>query len=130
MVPQDLKFAKTHEWAKTEGDVVTIGISDFAVNQLGDIVFLELPGVGDSVTQGEAFGVIESVKAAVDLYAPVSGQVVEVNQPVTENFDVLGEDPFAKAWMIKVKIADSAQLENLMDASGYQGFLESPESQH
>ncbi len=131
MIPQDLKFTKTHEWAKIDGDgVVTVGVSEFAVAQLGDIVFIELPAVGDSVSQEAAFATIESVKAAVEIYSPVSGEIVEINEPVADGFDLLDEDPYARAWLIKVKIADAGQLDALMSANDYEAYLQSPHCQH
>jgi len=124
MVPDDLKYSKTHEWARlAAGDVVTMGITDFAVQQLGDIVFLELPKVGARTKQGSPLGVIESVKAAVDLYAPVTGEVVEVNSSLTDDFDALGKDPYGKGWMVKIKISSSA-LAGLMTPGEYQKHVE------
>ena len=126
MIPQDLKFTKTHEWAKIDGDgVVTVGVSEFAVAQLGDIVFIELPAVGDSVSQETAFATIESVKAAVEIYSPVSGEIVEINEPVADGFDLFDEDPYARAWLIKVKIADAGELDALMSAGDYEAYLQS-----
>ena len=130
MIPEDLKFAKTHEWAKADDETVTIGISEFAVNQLGDIVFLELPAQGDSVSQGAPFGVIESVKAAVDLESPASGEVTEANDALTDQLDNLGEDPYGNSWMIKVKIADTAELDSLMNAADYETYVQSDEVKH
>ncbi len=132
MRPQDVKFAKTHEWARLEANsnIITVGISDFAVERLGDIVFIELPEVGTSLSQESPFGVIESVKAAVDLITPVSGQVTQVNQGLSEQFDVLSNDPFGQAWMIKIEAADPTQLDALMSPSDYQAFIETLEGQH
>ena len=132
MVPQDVRFTKTHEWARLEKDmnIVTVGISDFAVEQLGDVVFIELPEVGKTVTQESPFGVIESVKAAVDLYSPISGQVVQVNQKVSEQLDLLSKDPYGQAWMIKIKAQNPKQLDNLMSPIDYEVFIKSPEGQH
>lgn len=132
MIPQDLKFAKSHEWARLDrqANIVTVGISAFAVEQLGDIVFVELPETGTSVTAESPFGVIESVKAAVDLYAPVSGEVIETDQAVAEKLDLLTSDPYGQAWMIKIKPQDTSQLENLMSPADYEAFINSPEAQH
>ncbi len=132
MIPQDLKFTKTHEWAKLDADTgtVTIGLTDFAIEQLGDIVFVELPAAGQSVTQATPFGVIESVKAAVDLESPVSGEVTEANEALPEELDTLAEDPYGKGWMIKIKATDLAQLDSLMSPAEYENYLESPECQH
>ena len=124
MIPEDLKFSKTHEWAKVDGDTVTVGITEFAVSQLGDIVFLELPSEGESVSQGSSFGVIESVKAAVDLESPVSGQVAEVNESLTEKLDSLGDDPYGESWMIKVNAPNVSELDSLMSPEQYADFIE------
>ena len=115
-----LKFAKTHEWVRIDGDVATVGVSDFAVKQLTDLVYIELPEVGRTFTQGEAFGEVESVKAVSDLYSPVEGEVVAVNDKLPGNLEVLGEDPFGQGWMLKIKVSDEAGLAELMDFSAYQ----------
>ena len=126
MIPRNLKFTKTHEWAGMDDNgVVTVGISEYAVNQLGDVVFIELPSVGDQVKQQSAFGAIESVKAAVELNSPVSGKVVEINEDITENFDPLSQDTYGQAWMIKVEASDQSQLDALMSAGDYQNYLDS-----
>ena len=132
MIPQDLKFTGTHEWARAEENtnIVTVGISAFAVEQLGDIVFIELPGPGTAVTQESPFGVIESVKAAVDLYPPISGQVVQANQALSDQLDLFAKDPYGQAWMIKIKTEDLTQLDNLMDPADYEAFIKSPEAKH
>lgn len=118
MRPADRKYLKSHEWCKVEKGVATIGITDYAVSHLSDLVFLDLPAKGSSVTAGESFGEIESVKAVSDLYSPVSGEVIEVNKDLPENLDWLGEDPFGKAWMMKVKV--TAEAKDLMDAKAYE----------
>ena len=125
MIPEDIKYTKTHEWAKVEGDVVTVGITDFAAEQLGDIVFVEMPATGTTVSQDAAFGVVESVKAAVDLNSPVSGEVVETNMDVADNLTLISEDPYNNAWMIKVKASNLGELDNLMSAAEYDTFLQS-----
>jgi glycine cleavage system H protein len=117
MRPDDLKFQKSHEWCKVEGDTATIGISDFAVSHLSDLVFLDLPAAGTTVTIGESFGEIESVKAVSSLYSPVTGEVIESNEEMGDNLEWLSEEPFGKAWMIKVKI--SAESSDLMDDAAY-----------
>jgi glycine cleavage system H protein len=117
MRPNDLKFQKSHEWCQIHGDVATIGITDYAVSHLSDLVFLDLPAVGSSVTIGESFGEIESVKAVSSLYAPVTGEVIESNAELGDNLEWLSEEPFGKAWMIKVKL--SAQGSELMDGAAY-----------
>ncbi len=127
MAPAELKYTDSHEWARVEGNIVTIGITDFAVDHLGDIVYLELPEADDSVTQNEPFGTIESVKAASDINCPVSGTVIESNTEVTDNLELLKSDPFTAAWMIKVKVDDTTQLDNLMDADKYDEYLKEQE---
>jgi glycine cleavage system H protein len=129
MTPENLKYTKSHEWARIEGNVVTMGITDYAVQQLGDIVFLDLPKVGAKATAGQPIGVIESVKAAVDLYAPVSGEVVEVNSPLANDFESLAKDPYGAGWMAKIKVADANALANLLSAADYQKTVES-EAKH
>ena len=119
MVPKDLRYTKDHEWVKVEGDIATIGVTDFAAGQLGDVVFVDLPAVGKSLDQFATFGVVESVKAVSDLYAPVSGEIAEVNGDLGSQPELVNSDPFGAGWMIKVKVADAAQLEGLLDAAGY-----------
>jgi glycine cleavage system H protein len=117
MRPDDLKFQKSHEWCKIDGDVATFGISDYAVSHLSDLVFLDLPAVGSTVTAGESFGEIESVKAVSSLYSPITGEVIESNEELGDNLDWLSEEPFGKAWMIKVKL--TAEGADLMDGAAY-----------
>jgi glycine cleavage system H protein len=117
MRPDDLKFQKSHEWCKIDGDVATIGISDYAVSHLSDLVFLDLPAVGSTVTAGESFGEIESVKAVSSLYSPITGEVLESNEELGDNLEWLSEEPFGKAWMIKVKL--TAEGADLMDGAAY-----------
>ena len=117
--PAELKYSKSHEWVKMEGDVAVIGISDFAQNALGDVVFVNLPGVGDAVTAGAAFGDVESVKAVSDLVSPVSGEIVEVNEALSDEAEALNSDPYG-SWIIKVSgITDT---EELLDAAAYEAF--------
>ncbi len=122
--PEDLKYTEEHEWVLVEGDVVAIGITDFAQDQLGDVVFVELPEVGDTVEAGSTFGVVESVKAVSDVYAPVSGEVVEINEELPDEPEVLNTSPYEDGWMIKVKLADLSSLDDLMDVKAYQEFVE------
>ena len=119
MAPANLRYTKDHEWVKVDGDVATIGVTDFAANQLGDVVFVDLPSSGKSVEQFATFGVVESVKAVSDLYAPVSGEVVEVNPDLAGNPELVNSDPFGGGWMIKVRLADAGQIDGLLDASAY-----------
>ena len=120
MVPSDLRYTKDHEWVRVDGDTATIGVTDFAANQLGDVVFVDLPPVGRSVDQFATFGVVESVKAVSDLYAPVSGDVAEVNAELGSKPELVNSDPFGAGWMIKVKVAEPGQLDGLLDAAAYQ----------
>ena len=120
MVPADLHYTKDHEWIKVDGDTATIGVTDFAANQLGDVVFVDLPAVGRAVEQYATFGVVESVKAVSDLYAPVSGEVVEVNGDLSANPELVNSDPYGAGWMIRVRLGDSTQVAGLLDAAAYQ----------
>ena len=120
--PNDLKYARSHEWARLEGDVVTIGISDFAIQELTDLTYIGLPDVGDTIKKGDAFGDIESVKAVSDLFAPCSGEVLEVNPELTENenFEILAKDPFGDGWLMKIRVTNAADLDDMLDADAYQ----------
>ena len=120
MVPADLRYTKDHEWVRVDGDTATIGVTDFAASQLGDVVFVDLPAAGKTVEQFATFGVVESVKAVSDLYAPVSGEVVEVNSELGGNPELVNSDPFGAGWMIKVKLGDAGQVDGLMDPAGYE----------
>ena len=119
-----MKFTKEHEWVHVEGDIATIGITAYAAQQLGDIVFVDMPEVGREAAQGQAFAVVESVKAASDIYAPVSGEVVERNEALSDQPELVNEDPEALGWLAKVKVADAAQLDKLMDRAAYEQYLE------
>ena len=120
MDPASLKYQKTHEWASLDGDVVTVGITDFAVAQLTDLVYIDLPEVGRTVDAGETFGEVESVKAVSDLYSPVAGEVCEVNSELPDNLDMLSSDPYGQGWIAKVKMSDDSGLADLMDYEAYQ----------
>ena len=120
MVPSDLHYTKDHEWVRVDGDTATIGVTDYAANQLGDVVFVDLPAVGKAVEQFATFGVVESVKAVSDLYAPVSGEVVEVNGDLGSKPELVNSDPFGDGWMIRVKVGDAGQVDGLLDAAGYE----------
>jgi glycine cleavage system H protein len=124
MVPDNLRYTKDHEWIRVEGDRATIGVTDYAQDQLGDVVFLELPAVGRTLKAGETFGTVESVKAVSELFAPATGEVLEANAALVSSPEAINTDPYGKAWMLVVKLADVAAVESLMDASGYQAFLE------
>lgn len=123
-IPEDLKYTKEHEWAKVEGDIAIVGITDFAQEQLSDIVFVELPEVGTQVKQGETFGTVEAVKAVSELYSPVSGEVIEVNPKLADQPELVNQDPYGEGWMIKVKIQDPGELDNLLNAEGYKKLIE------
>lgn len=123
----DCKYTETHEWAKLEGDVVVVGITDYAQHQLGDVVFVELPQVGKAVEAGKGFGVVESVKAASDVYAPVSGTVVAVNDALASQPDLVNKDAFGSGWFIKIKPNNPADLDKLLDAATYQKKIEAGE---
>lgn len=125
MDPAALRYATSHEWVAVDGDVATVGISEFAVKQLTDLVYIELPAVGTSFGQGDDFGVVESVKAASDLYAPVSGEVLEANTALEDDQTPLSDDPFGAGWLIKLKITNSKDLEKLLDHTAYQAHCES-----
>ena len=117
--PDDLRYSKEHEWVRVDGSRATIGITSFAAEELGDIVFVELPEVGTAIKQFATFGVVESVKAVSDLYAPVSGEVVEVNEALRDNPELLNSDPFGEGWIAKVDLPDESELDALMDAAAY-----------
>jgi glycine cleavage system H protein len=117
--PDDLRYSKEHEWVRADGDEATIGITSFAADELGDIVFVELPEVGAALTQFGSFGVVESVKAVSDLYAPVSGEVTDINDALRDAPELLNSDPFGEGWIAKVALADRSELDTLMDAAAY-----------
>ncbi|HSK94588.1 MAG TPA: glycine cleavage system protein GcvH [Candidatus Angelobacter sp.] len=117
--PDDLRYSKEHEWVRVEDDTATIGITSFAADELGDIVFVELPEVGSSLTQFGTFGVVESVKAVSDLYAPISGEVLEVNEALRDAPELLNTDAFGSGWIARVRLSDQAEVETLMDAEAY-----------
>jgi glycine cleavage system H protein len=117
--PDDLAYSREHEWVRVDGSRATIGITSFAADELGDIVFVELPELGASLAQFGTFGVVESVKAVSDLYAPVSGEVVEINEALRDAPELLNSDPFGEGWIVRVELADSAELDTLLDADAY-----------
>ena len=122
--PKDLKYTKEHEWVKVEGNIATVGITDYAQDSLGDVVYVELPQEGATVTKHEPFGVVESVKAVSDLYAPLSGSVTEVNDAIVDSPEAINEDPYGDAWMIKIELASTGELGDLLTADEYQKFIE------
>ena len=119
-IPSDLKFAKSHEWVRVSGDTATVGITDHAQAELTDIVFVELPAVGRQVKSGEACAVVESVKTASDIYSPVSGEIVELNQPVTDNPALVNSEPYAVGWFFKIKLSNPAELNALLSPEDYK----------
>ena len=124
-IPNDLKYAPSHEWVRDEGNgVFTVGISEHAQDLLGDMVFVELPDVGDAVTQGDDCAVAESVKAASDIYAPLSGEIVEVNDALADSPELVNSSPYEDGWMFKIKVSDEAELSALLDAEGYKNSID------
>ncbi len=120
---EDLRYADSHEWVKLEGDVATVGITDYAQHALGNIVYVDMPEVGDEVTQGEDFGAVESVKAASDLVSPVSGEVIEINEALEDEPELINQDAYG-AWIMKVKVSDPSEVENLLDGAAYAKICE------
>lgn len=115
---EDLRYADSHEWVKLDGDTATVGITDYAQHALGNIVYVDMPEVGDEVNAGEEFGAIESVKAASDLISPVSGEVIEINEALEDEPELVNQDPYAN-WIMKVKVSDPSEIDNLLDAAAY-----------
>ncbi len=123
-VPENLKYTEDHEWVKVDGDEVVIGVTDFAQQQLGDVVFVEIETEGEALAKGDAFGTIEAVKTVSDLFMPVDGEVIEVNPNLESDPESVNKDPYGDGWMIKVKLSDTAQLSDLLDAAAYKATLE------
>ena len=123
MIPADLRYTKEHEWVRVEGDAATVGITDHAADQLGDIVFVELPAVGTVLRQFATFGVVESVKAVSDLFAPVGGEVLETNAALGATPEVVNSDPYGGGWMLRLRLADPRQLDGLLDAAAYEALV-------
>jgi glycine cleavage system H protein len=123
--PANRRYTKTHEWVSLDGDVATIGVTDFAQSELGDITYLELPEVGDSIAADQAFGIIESVKAANDIFSPIDGEVVERNEDVLATPETINASPFDQAWLVRVRVGDPAQVETLMESEEYDAFAKS-----
>lgn len=122
-IPSNLRYTKEHEWTNLDGDLVSVGITDHAQCQLGDVVYLELPEIGDEVKMDERFGVVESVKAVSDLFSPITGEVAEVNVDLVDMPELVNAEPYDKAWMIKIKPAKSEELETLMTSEAYEAFV-------
>lgn len=121
---KDFKFTKEHEWVKVEDDIAAMGITDYAQHELGDVVYVELPSVGDSFSKGDAIGNIESVKAVSDVYAPVSGEIVEINENLEDKPESINQDPYGEGWIVKIKLDDTAELDELMNDEDYQKMLD------
>jgi glycine cleavage system H protein len=124
-VPAELRYTRSHEWVRSEGDTVTVGITDHAQDQLGDLVFVEVPEVGSTHAAGDACAVVESVKAASDVYAPVAGEVVAVNETLAETPELVNSDPYGDGWLFKLRMDDPASAQALLDADGYRAVIES-----
>ncbi len=123
MIPEDLKYSKEHEWVKLDGDIAVVGITDYAQSELGDIVFVELPKAGSKVVYMQPFGTIEAVKAVSDLFSPLTGEVVEINALLEDQADIINSDPFGKGWMIKVKVENKSEMDELLDAAAYKELI-------
>jgi glycine cleavage system H protein len=123
MVPSDLRYTKDHEWVRLDGDDAVIGITAYAAEQLGDIVFVELPDIGKALSQSAAFGVVESVKAVSDLYAPVGGEVIGINDALAGAPEAVNRDPYGEGWMVRVRLADAGELDELLDAPEYDELI-------
>lgn len=121
--PENLKYTSEHEWVRMEGDVAYVGITDYAQQQLGDIVFVDIPSVGETLAEGEIFGTIEVVKTISDLFLPISGEVIEVNEALEENPELVNSDPYGEGWIIKVKVSNSNELDELHDAKSYCNLI-------
>ena len=122
-VPSELKYTKDHEWVRIEGDTVTVGVTDFAQGELGDVVFVEIETEGETLSQGETFGTIEAVKTVSDLFMPVGGEVIEVNEKLEDTPDIVNSDPYGEGWMVKIKMDDTAQADDLLSASDYEALI-------
>ena len=123
-LPADLKYTKQHEWTRIEGNIATIGVTDFAQSELGDIAWLEMPEVGDETKIGETFGTIEAVKTVEDLYAPISGKIIEINSELLDSPELVNDDPYGRGWIVKLEISDEAEIAKLLSADDYAGLIE------
>jgi glycine cleavage system H protein len=128
MVPEDLKYTREHEWVRLEGNIATIGITDFAQRQLGDIVYVETPKLGETFAQTDPFGTVESVKAVSELYSPLSGEVVAINEELTDNPELMNTDPYTDGWIIKVRASNLSELGGLMNTEAYTDYINSGEA--
>lgn len=123
-VPEDLSYTKDHEWLRVDGNEAVVGITEYAANELGDVVFVELPAAGAQLTRAQTFGVIESVKTASDLYAPVAGEVIEVNPALADRPELVNDDPYGAGWMIRIRLAEAGAADELLDADGYRSIID------
>jgi glycine cleavage system H protein len=122
-IPSELKYTKDHEWVKIDGDVAIVGITEFAQSELGDIVYVEIETIGETLDQEEVFGSVEAVKTVSDLFMPVSGEILEFNEALEGNPELVNSDPYGEGWMIKVKLTDASQYDELLDAAAYEGLI-------
>ncbi|KAA1245930.1 glycine cleavage system protein GcvH [Aquimarina sp. RZ0] len=122
--PSELKYTKDHEWVKIDGDIATVGITDFAQSELGDIVYVDIESVGDKLEQDEVFGTVEAVKTVSDLFLPLSGELIEFNEVLEDDPELVNKDPYGEGWMVKIKISDTSQIEGLLSADGYKGLVQ------
>jgi glycine cleavage system H protein len=122
--PNYLKYTEEHEWVRIEGNVATVGITDYAQDQLGDIVFIELPEEGTEIEKGDTFGVVESTKSVSDLYVPVSGKIVSTNDPLLDSPEIVNQDPYSEGWMIRIQMSDAKEAAELMDSEAYKSYVQ------
>jgi glycine cleavage system H protein len=122
-IPTHLKYTEDHEWVEIEDGIATVGITDYAQNELGDVVFVELPEIGEKAVQGKAFGLVEAVKTVSDLFAPVSGEIIEINHHLTQNPGLMNESPYDEGWVIKIRVQDEGEIAILLDAEGYSDHI-------
>jgi len=122
-IPEDLKYTKDHEWIRLEGDTAVVGITEFAQGELGDIIFVEFPGVGDRFSPGDAFGTVEAVKTVTDLFMPMSGEIIAINDDLENSPDKVNNDPYGDGWMVKIKVSNAGEYDHLLDATGYKSLI-------
>ncbi|MBR1808558.1 MAG: glycine cleavage system protein GcvH [Paludibacteraceae bacterium] len=122
-IPENLRYTREHEWIRVEGDAAYVGITDYAQSELGEIVFVDVDTVGETIAQGEVFGTVEAVKTVSDLNMPVTGEVLEFNETLNDQPELVNNDPYGEGWMIKISVNDAAELDNLLDAAGYQAVI-------
>jgi len=122
-IPAELKYTKDHEWARIEGDVATVGITDYAQSELGDIVYVELPEIGKKTKQADSFGTIEAVKAVSDLFAPISGEIIEINRNLSDQPEVINKDPYGEGWLVKIRVSNKSEISKLLDKTKYEELI-------